>query len=68
MNIWIPISTFAFGIIGGMAFQQYLSIPLIGDDYEIIKPKVKGTNNELKVDQTNMVKRIFNRKKRKEKK
>lgn len=59
----------AIGVIGiligsylGFWFQGLILKPMIGDDFEINKPKIKGQNNELKIDQQNIVKRIFNRK------
>jgi hypothetical protein len=54
------------GYTGGTITIVLLLRSFIGDDFEIVKPKVKGTNNELRVDQQNIVKRW--QQKRKEKK
>ena len=44
---------FALGSYAGFSIQALLFRPLVGDDFEINKPKVKGENNLLQVLQTN---------------
>jgi hypothetical protein len=44
---------FAIGIAAGSAMNTELLKPLIGDKYQINKPRLKGTNNTLEVIQQN---------------
>lgn len=39
------------GLISGMIIQGLILRPSIGDDYEINKPKVKGKDNTLLIEQ-----------------
>jgi hypothetical protein len=68
--MWQHIALICIGLLigyaGGTITIVLLLRSFIGDDFEIVKPKVKGTNNELRVDQQNIVKRW--QQKRKEKK
>ena len=43
----------SIGLILGFIIQAKLMKPLIGDDFEINRPKVKGENNLLQVLQNN---------------
>jgi len=41
------------GMVGGVSLTIALLKNLIGDDYEINKPKARGRNNKIVVEQTN---------------
>lgn len=66
--MWDKIGLILIGFIFGMVAMWYLMKPALGDDYEINRPKVKGRNNVLEVDQNNSPKKKrfqFLRKKKK---
>lgn len=55
--MWVYIAVFFIGVSAGMVLMFYMRKSEVGDDYQIIKPKVRGKGNELKVDQQNIVKK-----------
>jgi len=55
--MWKELFFVAIGLFGGSLLGNALAIrqmkSLVGDDYEINKPKVKGENNLLHIFQSN---------------
>ena len=57
MNDWITAGLiclslgFALGTWAGVTIQGNLLKPLLGDQYEIIRPKVKGEGNSMLIEQ-----------------